>query len=64
VKIKYNLHTVVADQKFKEKKNLVQLKFFKKLFDQKLQFTYPCAPQETSKLQEKPSAIKREHPAL
>ncbi len=33
--------------------------------DQKLQFTYPKASlKKTSKLQKKPSALKREHPAL
>jgi len=36
----------------------------KKILDQKLQFTYPYASYKTSKLQKKPSALKREHPAL
>jgi hypothetical protein len=35
-------------------------KKFDIVFDQKLQFTYALA----SKLQEKPSALKKEHPAL
>jgi hypothetical protein len=30
----------------------------------KLQFTYPRPPQRTHKLQEKPSGLKREHPAI
>jgi hypothetical protein len=34
--------------------------FFKSIFDQKLQFT----PYMKPKLQEKPSTLKREHPAL
>jgi hypothetical protein len=33
-------------------------------FDQKLQSTYPYAFSRTSKVQEKLSALKREHPAL
>jgi hypothetical protein len=32
--------------------------------DPNLQFTYPKASIRTSKLQKKPSALKREHPAL
>ncbi len=48
--------------KTKEKKTAE--KFSHLFFDQKLQFTYPKASIKTSKLQEKPSAIKREHPTL
>jgi hypothetical protein len=38
------------------------MKFFFKFFSQKLQFTYP--KKRTPRLQENPSALKREHPAL
>ena len=39
-------------------------KWFLSFFDQKLQFTYPQAFIQDSKLQETPSALKREHPGL
>jgi hypothetical protein len=45
-------------------KNL-KLKIFFYFFDQKLQLTYPLGPNKrTPKLLEKPSALKREHPAI
>ncbi len=37
---------------------------FFSLFIRKLQFFIPMHPRRTSKLKEKPSALKREHPAL
>ncbi len=52
------------DQKLKKK---IQLKKYYLFFVQKLQFylsQHPRPPLQTSKLQEKPSALKREHPAL
>jgi hypothetical protein len=50
-------------QKLKKKiqKNFTAEKFVSSFFDQKFQFTYPWA---SLKLEEKPSAYKREHQAL
>jgi hypothetical protein len=47
------------DQKLK---NTTGNFFLLSFFDQKFQFTYPKP--RMSKLEEKPSALKREHPAL
>jgi hypothetical protein len=45
----------------KNSKNLTKISYF---LDQKLQCTDPLAFIKTPKLQEKPLALKREHPAL
>jgi hypothetical protein len=46
------------DQKLRKK--IYSWNFYIYFFDQKLQFTYPRPPQRTPK----PSALKRDHPAL
>jgi hypothetical protein len=45
-------------------KKIYSWKFYIYFLDQKLQFTYPLASIKDAKLQEKPSALKREHPVL
>jgi hypothetical protein len=50
-----------GDRKFNK---IYSSKTFLYFLDQKLQFTYPDASIKEHMLQEKPSALKREHPAL
>jgi hypothetical protein len=48
----------------KNKNKISAEKKFEFFFDQKLQFTYPRPPYRSSKLQKKPSGLKRGHPTL
>jgi hypothetical protein len=58
--VRYLAFRILKTKNWRTKTAKIVLYLF---FDPKLQLTYPYASIKTSKLQEKPSALRREHPA-